>query len=198
MKTLRAFGLCVAMVSAVAMTACSEKTNPEASAIIVPPEPAAAASGAIIPASTEAPDAATKTFLEDLTHWTMYSTDAGNAALARSKNEAVKAFAQKAVDDSQSLSKELEPLATSAGIMPPVARDADVMAKLDALTNATATTFDATYISQQEAELTAAHDRDKAYVETGANDTIKAFAQKRADRVTAQLAALATLKKTVK
>jgi putative membrane protein len=198
MNTLRVRNLLVVLIGAVAMTACSEKPNPDASAIVVPPEPAATASGAIIPAASEAPDAATKTFLEDMTHWTMYSNDAGNAALARSQSEAVKAFAQKAVADSQSLAKELEPLATSAGIMPPVARDAEVMAKLDALTNATAAAFDTTYISQQEAELKAARDRDKGYVETGANDTIKAFAQKRADRVTAQLAALETLKKSVK
>jgi len=197
MNTVRVRSLLVALISTVAMTACSEKPNPDASAVVVPPEPAAVPGGAIIPAATEAPDAATKTFLEDMTHWTMYSTDAGNAALARSQNEAVKAFAQKAVADSQSLAKDLAPLATSAGIMPPVARDAEVMAKLDALTKATAATFDMTYISQQEAELKAARDRDKGYIETGANDTIKAFAQKRADRVTAQLAALETLKKSV-
>jgi len=198
MNSLRVRSLFVALIGAVAMTACSEKPNPEASAVVVPPEPAAAAGGAIIPAASEAPDAATKTFLEDMTHWTMYSTDAGNAALARSQNEAVKAFAQKAVADSQSLAMELEPLATSAGIMPPVARDAEVMAKLDALTKATGATFDTTYISQQEAELKAVLDRDKGYVETGANDKLKAFAHKRAGRVTAQLAALETLKKSVK
>jgi len=198
MNTLGVRGLFAALVGAVAMTACSEKPNPDASAVVVPPEPAAAPGGAIIPAASETPDAATKTFFEDITHWTMYSNDAGNAALARSQNEAVKAFAQKAVSDSQSLAEEVGPLATSAGIMPPGARDVEVMAKLDALTNATSAEFDAIYISQQEAELKAALDRDKGYVETGANDTIKTFAQKRADRVTAQLAALETLKKSVK
>lgn len=189
----------IAGVSVLFIGACSEqKTNPEASAVVVPPEPALAAGGAIIPAAAETPDAATKAFFEDVTHWNMYAIDAGNAAVARSSNAAVKAFAQKMVDEYTSLSKEIDPLATSAGIMPPVARDAEVMAKLDALTSGPDGGFDATYVSQLQAELTAARDRDKAYVETGANDTIKSFAQKRADRVTSQLAALETLKKSVK
>jgi predicted outer membrane protein len=187
-----------AATAAFGAAACGEKPNPEASAVVVPPEPAATPAGGVIPAATVAPDAATKTFLEDFAHFNMYAVDAGNAAIARSKNDAVKAFAQKTVDDYTALSKEVEPLSTSAGIMPPTARDAELMKKLDTLTNATSETFDAVYIAQEEAELTAAQARDKAYVETGANDTIKSFAKKRADRVTAQLAALATLKKTVK
>ena len=188
----------IAGVSVLSFAACSEKTDPQSTAVVVSPEPAVAPGGAIIPASSETPDAATKSFLEDMTHWNMYAIDAGNAAIARSKNEAVKAFAQKMVDDYTSLSKEIEPLATSVGIMPPVARDAEVMAKLDALTSGADGSFDGTYVSQQEAELTAARDRDKSYVATGANDTIKSFAQKRADRVTSQLAALEKLKKSVK
>jgi putative membrane protein len=188
----------IAGVSVLSVAACSEKTDSQAAAVVVPPEPAVTAGGAVIPAASETPDAATKSFFEDVTHWNMYAIDAGNAAVARSENKAVKAFAQKMVDDYTSLSKEIEPLATSAGIMPPVARDAEVMAKLDALTSGPEGSFDATYLNQQEAELTAARDRDKAYVETGANDTIKSFAQKRADRVTSQLAALETLKKSVK
>jgi putative membrane protein len=188
----------VAVVSAMSLAACSEKTNPEASAIVVAPEPAAAPSGAIIPAAPQAPDAATKALLEDMTHWNMYAIDAGNAALARSQNAAVKAFAQKTVDDYTALSKELEPLATSAGIMPPLAHDADNMKKLDVLATAPAAGFDTAYISQQESELNAAAVRDKGYIDTGANDTIKTFARKRADRVAAQLATLATLKKSVK
>jgi putative membrane protein len=188
----------IAIMSAMSLAACSEKTNPEASAVVVAPEPAVAPSGAVIPASSQAPDAATKTFLEDMTHWNMYAIDAGNAALARSQNPAVKAFAQKTVDDYTALSKELEPLATSAGIMTPLAHDADNMKKLDILTTAAAAGFDAAYISQQETELNAASVRDKGYVDTGANDTIKTFARKRAERVAAQLASLATLKKSVK
>ena len=198
MPTLALRASLIAVIGAMSFAACSEKPNPDASAVVVPPEPAVAPTGAVIPAAAEAPDAATKTFLEDLTHWNMYAIDAGNAALARSKSEAVKAFAQKTVDDYTSLSKEIEPIATSAGIMTPSARDAETMAKLDALTKATADKFDATYLAQQETELTAAHDRDKAYVETGANDTIKSFAQKRADRAAAQLTAITALKKTVK
>ena len=198
MNAVHARNVCLAFIGAIAMTACSEKPNPDASAVVVPPEPAVAASGAVIPPSPTAPDAATKSFLEEMALWNMYEIQAAHAAQARSTSGPVQDFAKKAVDDFTAYSKDLEPVATSAGIMPPTALDAGHMAKLDALTKATPETFDKIFLDQQEAELTAAQERDKSYAETGSNDTIKSYAQKRTAKVAAHLAAVKALKAAIK
>lgn len=109
----------------------------------------------------------------------MLEIDTGRLALDKSKNAALRAFAQKMIDDHAEASESLRKLASSVGVTPPAAMSAPHAAHLEKLRGLDGTEFDREYAAQIGV---AAHQEAVGLFERAsreaANPDVRAFAEK--------------------
>lgn len=172
------------------LIACSPENPASEATTTTTPETAAA------PADAGMPDDGTKNFVEKAALSDMFEIEAGKIALARSKVQPVKDFAQMMIDMHGATTAELGPLATKAGINPPSGLDNDHTTKLDELTKASVADFDDKYIDQQTEAHENALNLMKDYANNGKNVEIQAFAAKTAPTVDAHLVKVKALDKS--
>ena len=181
------------------VTACSPT---DAKATVTGPDMAAAkdspgvAGVSTMPAAAPLPDDKTKSFVEKAALTDMFEIEAANMALTRSKSAPIKAFAQMMIDDHTATTKQLVPLAATAGVAPPIALDKDHLDKLDELTKAKDADFDKRYLDQQQAAHSDALGLMKDYAQNGKDTGIQAFAIKVSGKVEEHLQKAKSLDKS--
>ena len=180
---------------AIALAGCAPK-NPDATATVTTPQSAVTPTGAVAPAAASVVDDKTKSFVEKAAITDMFEVEAGKIALTRSKVGPIKAFAQMMIDDHSATTKNLEPLATAAGVVPPSALDNDHLSKLDDLQKIKDADFDKKYLDQQESAHSDALNLMKDYAQNGKNPGIQAFAIKVSGKVEEHLQKAKALQKS--
>jgi putative membrane protein len=122
-----------------------------------------------------APDFVAKAAISD-----MFEIQSSKAALKRSTNKDVKAFAQMMIDAHTKTTAELKAAIKESGqsITPPAVLDDDHKGKLDDLDKADAKDFDKKYMDAQVDGHQAALDLMARYAKDGDVPAIKAFAEK--------------------
>jgi len=122
-------------------------------------------------ASTASQD---KTFLMKSTEGSMAEIQASQMALKKSKNDEVKTFAQKMVDDHTKLISDMKPFADQMGLTPPTKLSPQHQTEASRLKSMSGDKFDKEYISAMVAD----HHKDlgefKTEQETTANTELKA------------------------
>lgn len=86
--------------------------------------------------------------MRDLTHANLAEIEAGKIALSQSKNDQVRNFAQKMIDDHQQAQKELEQLAQAKGVTLPTEPDNKHKSAMKKLAALEGDKFDKQYIKQ--------------------------------------------------
>jgi putative membrane protein len=86
--------------------------------------------------------------MQDIAHANLSEIEAGQLALKQSKNDQVKSFAQKMIDDHTLAQKELEQLAQAKGAILPTEPDIKHKAELKTLSALEGDKFDKMYLSQ--------------------------------------------------
>jgi putative membrane protein len=94
-------------------------------------------------ADTTAPN--TPTFIKDAAMDGMTEVEVGKLALSKSKDPAIRGFAQRMVDDHSKANAELTAIAKAKGISPPPSLDAEHKAMVTSLQSASAADFDRQY-----------------------------------------------------
>jgi putative membrane protein len=105
----------------------------------------ASASSAIIAADAESTPPNLPTFVSKAAQAGMTEVEVGKLALEKSKDPAIRGFAQKMVDDHSQANSELAQMATAKGIMPPKKLDAEHQAMVNSFKNVPAGDFDRQY-----------------------------------------------------
>jgi len=177
---------------ALGMAACSEPSTPAAQATDVADVAPASTPVDVMP---QADDGA-KNYVEKAALTDMFEIESSRIALERSKVQPVKDFAQMMIDNHTKTSVEVMPLATSAGVAPPTALDADHMKKLDDLRNAKDQDFDDVYIDQQTEAHENALSLHKDFANNGRDAGLQQFAAKTAPVVDAHLVMIKALDKS--
>jgi putative membrane protein len=115
----------------------------------------------------------------DIAHANLAEIETGKLALDKSKNDQVKQFAQKMIEDHTTAMKELEKLALSKGISLPAETDLKHKAVATALKALSGDTFDKQYMSRVGV---ADHERTHELLEktqkNAKDPELKAYAQK--------------------
>jgi putative membrane protein len=126
-------------------------------------------------AAPPAPEFAQKAAMSD-----MFEIESSKLAVEKSEDADVKAFAQQMITDHSKASEELMATLQQAGsdMAVPAMLDGPHRDKLEKLTSAAGSDFDAEYVSMQVAGHDEAVALFTAFSEQGDNDALKAFAQK--------------------
>lgn len=186
----RAYLICAAAVSALALTACSRQEAADSEANPGQSEPVNAAQDAVgaavgqVSASTMGANS-TEAFVANAAMSDMYEIEAGKMAQAKAQSADVKAFGKMMVADHTAMSNEMKPLAQAAGQTLPAELDQRRKGMLDNLKAATGADFDKAYLAQQDAAHAEAHTLMTGYAENGDNAQLKALAQKAAPKIQA-------------
>lgn len=124
-----------------------------------------------------APVAPTATFVASATFGNMFEIESSKLALERSKTGAVKAFAQRMVDDHSAAAVKLkEAVLDSKLTMPPDKLDAERQALMDELAGKQGADFDKTYIDTQYKTHVETVDLFKGYAQGGEDSRMRSFA----------------------
>jgi putative membrane protein len=179
-----------AAVLSVALAACNENTvaerdgenqvaTTEPAPAVPAVDPTAKDSGGVARSSAPAElTAETRDYVQKAAMGDLYEVEASKTALARTKSDDVKKFAQEMVDAHTRSSDDLKARLARAGLIVelPTMLDAEHQKKLDDLKAASAQTFDARYAAQQKE----AHDQalmlHRDYAMRGPVADLKAFA----------------------
>jgi putative membrane protein len=153
------------------MAACSQSTTPAATA---PATEAEAPAAALVP--TVDPGKATADFATKAANTDMLEIDTSKAALTKTKNAEVKAFAQMMITDHSKTTAQLKDWAKTTSAALPAAADSDTQGKIDNIKTADAQGFDDKYldtvIDAHEAGIAAFED----YGKNGADQALKKWA----------------------
>lgn len=184
----RAFLICAAAASALAVAACNrqEPANPGQSEPVNAAQDAVGAAVGQVSASTLGANT-TEGFVSNAAMSDMYEIQAGQMAQQKGQSADVKAFGKMMVADHTAMSNEMKPLAQAAGQTVPAALDERRKGMLDNLTAASGADFDRVYLSQQEAAHEEALTLMRGYAENGDNAGLKALAQKATPKIQAHL-----------
>jgi len=186
----RAYLLCAAAVSALALTACNRQeaatndANPGQSQPVNAAQDAVGAAVGQVSASTMGANTADG-FVTNAATSDMYEIQAGKLAQEKGQSADVKAFGKMMVTDHTAMSNELKAAAKAANISLPTELDQRRKGMIDNLTAASGADFDKTYLAQQEAAHGEAHTLVTGYAENGDNAALKALAQKAAPKIQA-------------
>lgn len=184
----RAFLICAAAASALAVAACNrqEPANPGQSEPVNAAQDAVGAAVGQVSASTMGANT-TEGFVSNAAMSDMYEIQAGQMAQQKGQSADVKAFGKMMVADHTAMSNEMKPLAQAAGQAVPATLDERRKGMLDNLTAASGADFDRVYLSQQEAAHEEALTLMRGYAENGDNAGLKALAQKATPKIQAHL-----------
>ena len=105
----------------------------------------AGASSAIMAADAESTPPNLSTFVSKAAQAGMTEVEVGKLALEKSKDPAIRGFAQKMVDDHSKANAELAQIAESKGVTPPKKLDAEHQAMVSSMRNVAAADFDRQY-----------------------------------------------------
>jgi putative membrane protein len=117
--------------------------------------------------------------MEDIAHANLAEVETGKLALEKSKNEQVRQFAQRMIDDHTTALKELQTLAQSRGVTLPTETDVQHKTIATALKALSGDTFDHQYMERVgigDHERT--HDLLQKAVKNARDADLKAYAQK--------------------
>lgn len=164
-----------AAVAAVSLAACSKKDE----AVVDANQAAAPDANPSATIPTPANEAAAPDFVAKAAASDMFEVSAAQVALKKSTNAQVKEFAQMMVKDHTKSTADLKAAIAQSGqaITPPAALPADLQAKLDDLSKASAADFDKAYMDNQVDAHQAALDLLQRYAQDGDVPAIKSFAQ---------------------
>src|SRR5690606_20085499 len=140
-------------LAALSLAACQrEGAQIDAGAPAATPPPVAT------PVATEDAQSGPAAFVAQVGAADLYVTEAARIALSKSQDQDVRAFAQAIIDDHRRIAADLRTAIAQArlDLAPPGVVSAENRTKLDALNRAAPADFDAAYIEQQVAALTAA------------------------------------------
>lgn len=182
--------LLAASVMTLATVACSGPENTASQA--VPTE--TAENG--VPEEATGVDQGTTDFVQKATIANMFEIEAAKLALASSKVQPVKDFAQMMIDGHTAALTELQSLSSAAMVTPPTALDNDHEGKLEALRNAKVQDFDDVYIDQQTEAHENALNLVKDYSTNGKDAGLRAFAAKMAPDIDSHLTKVRALDKS--
>ena len=127
------------------------------------------------PAASAAPAAA---FEASVAAGNQFEIDSSKLALSRTRSDAVKAFAQRMVDDHTAAGTKFKQAVSEAKLpAPPDKLDAKHQAILDALKSKDSGAFDKAYVDAQYEAHVETVDLVKAYAQGGDNARLKAFAR---------------------
>lgn len=158
--------LIAAVLATVSTAACGDRTDrpagtgaPPTSTTTAPSNTAAPPAGAIAGPSITPPAVppnppggplagADREFITLATSADMLEIDTGRLALDKSKNAALRTFAQKMIDDHTEASERLRQLASSVGVTPPAAMSSPHAAHLEKLRGLDGAEFDREYAAQ--------------------------------------------------
>jgi putative membrane protein len=186
----RAYLICAAAASALALAACSRQEAANNDANPGQAEPVNAAQDAVgaavgqVSASTMGANS-TEAFVANAAMSDMYEIEAGKMAQQKGQSADVKAFGKMMVADHTAMSNEMKPLAQAAGQTPPTELDQRRKGMIDNLKAANGADFDKVYLAQQDAAHAEAHTLMTGYAENGDNAQLKALAQKAAPKIQA-------------
>lgn len=117
----------------------------------------------------------------------MFEIQSSQLALEKSQNDAVREFAQMMIEDHTTASEELKAAAEQDGVTVPTEMDEKHKALLEQVNSASAESFDAAYVTAQQA----AHEEGLAlmtsFAESGQEAALKAHAAKTAPVIQAHL-----------
>jgi putative membrane protein len=105
----------------------------------------ASASSAILAAEAESTPPNLTTFVSKAAQAGMTEVEVGKLALQKSKDPAIRGFAQKMVDDHSKANSELAQIATAKGVTAPKKLDAEHQAMVNSLKSVSAGDFDRQY-----------------------------------------------------
>lgn len=138
------------------------------------------------------PDFVTKAAMSD-----MLEIESAKVALARTKNAAIRKFADKMVaEHTATTAKVKEIVAKDELAAPPEALDADHRKMLDDVKSASAADFDRAYLDQQTKAHSDALSLMRSYANGGDNADLKAFAAATAPKVSGHLDMVKALDKS--
>lgn len=185
----RAFLICAAAASALALSACNRQEAAENEANPGQSEPVNAAQDAVgaavgqVSATTLGANS-TDAFVANAAMSDMYEIEAGKMA-QKAQSADVKAFGKMMVADHTAMSNELKAAAQAAGETLPAELDQRRKGMIDNLKAANGADFDKAYLAQQDAAHGEAHTLVTGYAENGDNAALKALAQKAAPKIQA-------------
>jgi putative membrane protein len=177
-----------AAVLSLALAACNENTVAErdgTKVVTTDPAPAAPAidpgakdAGGVASAPAGELTAETREYVQKAAMGDLYEVEASKLALARTKSDDVKKFAQEMVDAHTKSSDELKARLVRAGLIVelPATLDAEHQKELDDLKAASAQAFDARYAAQQKEAHEQALMVHRDYAMRGPVADLKAFA----------------------
>lgn len=186
----RAYLICAAAVSALALTACSRQeaanneANPGQSEPVNAAQDAVGAAVGQVSASTMGANS-TEAFVANAAMSDMYEIQAGKMAQEKAQSADVKAFGKMMVTDHTAMSNEMKAAAQAANLTLPTELDQRRKGMIDNLTAASGADFDKVYLAQQDAAHGEAHTLVTGYAENGDNAALKALAQKAAPKIQA-------------
>ena len=108
----------------------------------------------------------------------IYEISAAKVALGHTNSQAVKAFAQKMIQDHTETTSQLKPIAKAMGVTPPTKTDAAARLELSYLRTLNGGAFDSEYAKEQVVSHQAAVGAFKIAAKTAQNSELKSFAQK--------------------
>lgn len=88
-------------------------------------------------------------FLQAVTGSNLFEIQSSQVALKQSGSDAVKAFAQKLIDDHTAAQAQVSTLAASKGVMLPTALPPELQLKVNTLSTLSGAAFDAAYLNEQ-------------------------------------------------